>query len=339
MTTVQHPRVSSATPQPGTLGLRGIHWHRPLLVLAVAMAGLAVVAAIGLVVDPREVTGMPLWAKPLKFALSTVIYAVTLAWLVGQVVRFRRFAEIAATVITVALAIELGIITAFAIVAETSHFNVSTPLHAAGWTVMAVSITVLWMLSFAIAVVLFLSPLGDAARSLAIRSGAVLAVIGMGLGFLMTGPTAEQLSDYQGIVGAHTVGAADGGPGLPILGWSTVAGDLRVPHFIGMHALQLLPLVVLLLELGARRIPRLADSVVRARLVAIAAGGYLVIVGLATWQALIGQSIVQPAGPILVAGLALVALATAAVATALLAPTGRRPQSGRQTVSPANKLS
>jgi hypothetical protein len=174
-----------------------------------------------------------------------------------------------------------------------------------------------------VAAALFVTPLGDRARSLAVRAGAVIAVIGMGLAFLMTSPTGEQLADFQGIAGAHTVGLPDGGPGLPLLGWSTVAGDLRVPHFIGMHALQALPILALLLELAARRIPRLADAGIRYRLVAIAAVAYLGVVGLVTWQALIGQSIVQPSGAILTAGVGLAVAMAVAIVITLLTPSRR----------------
>jgi len=335
MTATQTTRPVTPTTRPTSpatasrsLGLRPVRWHRPLLALALAMVALAAFTAVAMFVDPREVTGLNVWVKPFKFAVSTAIYSVTLAWLVGQLVRLRRVAWIGGTIATIALAVELVIITAFAAVGDTSHFNVTTPLHAAAWSTMAFSIVAVWVVTLVVAVALFRNRLGDRARTAAIRAGAVLAVLGMGLAFLMTGPQGDQISNYQGIVGAHTVGVADGGPGLPLLGWSTVAGDLRIPHFVGMHGLQALPIFAIVLELLARRVPLLADDVLRFRLVAIAAATYLAVVGLTAWQALIGQSVVQPGGPVLVAAIAVgvtaAAAAVVAVGAAMRRPAGVR---------------
>lgn len=96
------------------------------------------------------------------------------------------------------------------------------------------------------------------------------------------------------MAGAHAVGVADGGSSLPILGWSTEGGDLRIPHFIGMHGLQALPLLALALELPARHIGRLRAGEVRGQLMAIGALAYSALVLIVTWQALRGQSIVAP---------------------------------------------
>ncbi|MDD9206205.1 hypothetical protein PU560_06945, partial [Georgenia sp. 10Sc9-8] len=57
-----------------------ITWHRPLLWLAAAMGVLALVATVGTVVDDRTVLGADVWHKPLKFAISIAVYAVTLSW-------------------------------------------------------------------------------------------------------------------------------------------------------------------------------------------------------------------------------------------------------------------
>ena len=295
--------------------MKSLTFYRPLLWLAAAMAGLAVVSVIGAIVDPREVGGVNLWFKPLKFALSIGIYCISLAWVIGLLGdRRRRLANIVGTVSVIGLVIEVIIIVGAAIFGLASHFNVSTPFHSALWSIMAVSIVVVWMMALIVTFSLFRTDLGDRARTIAIRAGAVIAVVGMGLAFLMTSPSAQQLADFQGVAGAHAVGIADGGPGLPVLGWSTVAGDLRIPHFIGMHALQVFPLLVIALERLVR------SGVVRARLIVVAVVTYAATIAVLTWQSLSGQSIIHPSGAILVAGVAITIGAVVACVLAVALP-------------------
>jgi hypothetical protein len=92
------------------------------------------------------------------------------------------------------------------------------------------------------------------------------------------------------VAGAHTIGTLDGGPGLPVVGWSTVAGDLRIGHFVGLHALQALPILAMLLGRFATRL----DERTKVRLLRVAGFAYAGMTLLLTWQALRGQSIVHP---------------------------------------------
>ncbi|MBG6057948.1 hypothetical protein RCH16_001146 [Cryobacterium sp. MP_M5] len=316
--------MSTQSSSPSWPSPRTVTWHRPLLWLALAMAAVTLVGVVGLLVDPRTLTGAPLWAKPLKFAVSILIYSLTLSWLLGLLRRGRRLAWWAGTITAVFLTVEMIVIVGAAAAGVTSHFNVTTPFHAALWSVMAVSIVIVWAIALLVAVLLFRADLGDPARSLAIRAGALVAVAGMGLAFLMTGPTAAQRDSFQGIAGAHTVGVPDGGPGLPLLGWSTVAGDLRIPHFVGMHALQAIPLAALLLELLARRIPALAEPRTRFRLIWVVIGLYLGVLALLTGQALAGQSIVRPDVVVVVSAVSLMVAASIVAGVVLWA--GHRTQ-------------
>ncbi len=307
-------------------------WHRPLLVVAALMVPLAIGCVVLAIVDPQQITGQNGWFKPLKFAISIAIYSVTLAWLIGQVDsgkavgsdsrrRRRRWmsraSDIAGWIAAIGLIIEIVIIAGAAAYGTTSHFNVTTPLHQAMWSIMASSIVVVWVTTMVIGLAIFANPGQDPARNLAVRAGVLLGLIGMGLAFLMTSPTQEQLSDFQGIAGAHAVGVPDGGPGLPFLGWSTMGGDLRIAHFVGLHALQALPLLVLTLEVTGRRWHLLRRTTVRFRLIAVAAAGYAALMAVLTWQALIGQSIIAPAGAVLVAGVGAAAVTLGAVVVVL----------------------
>ncbi|MEL4318597.1 hypothetical protein WJX64_06275 [Leifsonia sp. YIM 134122] len=294
-----------------------VRWHGPLIALAIGMVVLGVVATIGLLVDQRELVGAPVWAKPLKFAISIAIYAVTWAWLIGQLTRFRRTAWWAGTVIAATLAIETVLMVLQTVRGHRSHFNQANPFDEAVWSIMGTSIAVLWIATLVAAVLLWFTPLADRARSLAIRLGAALCLVGLGLGFLMTMPLPAQLDDYEGIIGAHTVGADDGGSGLLLLGWSTEHGDLRIPHFIGMHALQVLPLALLLIELAARRVAVLADVRVRVGLVWTTFAIYGAVMALVTWQALRGQSIMLPDAATLLGGAAIVGVALIGIGLSL----------------------
>lgn len=297
--------------------------NRPLTFIGVAMGAVLVVAAAGLVFDHQVITGAPAWLKPAKFAVSIAIYSFTLAWLLTFVEGRSRLVRAASWVTAVALGLEMVIIAGAAALDTTSHFNVSTPLHTALWSVMASAIVATWVANLVVGVLLLRQKLPDAAFAWSLRWGVAISAVGMGVAFFMTSPTAQQLTAAHATgsmtaAGAHSVGVPDGGPGLPVLGWSTVGGDLRIPHFIGLHGLQVLPLLGFLL---VRYAPALTAGA-RTRLVFTAALGYLGLVVLTTWQALRGQSLVHPDGLTMAAFAALV-VAVAVAATISLTGTRR----------------
>ncbi len=291
--------------------------HAPLMLFAAAMAGLTAVALGGLVVDDRTLVGAPIWAKPLKFAVSFVVYAPTFAWLLSLLPRPSRVAWWAGTVTVVAGTIEMVIIVGQVVRGQRSHFNAATPLDSTLFFVMGVTVALLWLAGLALAVVLIRRGMSDPTLRTAIRAGVVIALVGMALGGLMLGATPEQqaaiaATGTSAVVGAHAVGVADGGPGLPLVNWSTTAGDLRIGHFLGMHALQALPLLALALSRAATRVRRLREPLARTRLVRVGAAGYAAVVALVTWQALRGQPLTSPDGVTLAAlGLIVVGVATA----------------------------
>jgi hypothetical protein len=112
---------------------------------------------------------------------------------------------------------------------------------------------------------------------------------------------------------------------MALTGWSTTGGDLRIPHFVGMHALQALPLLALLLGVLATRLPRLRPAAARTELVVVGAAAYAGLVALVTWQAERGQSLIQPDAATLV-GLGVLVLGTLlGVGYALRRRNGARP--------------
>ncbi|CAM5318583.1 hypothetical protein SPURM210S_01970 [Streptomyces purpurascens] len=292
------------------VSLRTSSWHRPLVLFSAAMAVMAVVSAVGLLVDDRVLVGAPIWAKPFKFAVSFVAYCLSLAWMLSLLPGNRRAGWWAGTVVALASLVEMVIITGQVVRGKRSHFNYATPFDEALFNAMAVTVVILWAGTLVVAVLLLRARIADRASAWAVRCGILLALAGAAVGFLMTQPAPGQRRGVSKVVGAHSVGVPDGGPSMPLTGWSTTGGDLRIPHFFGMHALQLLPLLVMVLSLLAPRVARLADDRVRLRLVLLASGAYAALFALLLWQALRGQPLTGPDGATLgAAGLILLAVA------------------------------
>jgi hypothetical protein len=266
---------------------------RPLTAVGLLMLVVAIPSAIGVFVDPRIITGAPAWLKPFKFAISTAIYSLTLAWIFGFLSDWPRTRRIVEWTTAIVFVLEVAIIDLQAWRGTTSHFNSGTVLDRTLFVVMGSAIMIQTIISVAVAVALWRQRFADRALGWALRFGMVLTIAGAMTGALMTRPTPAQLADARAgkgipIIGAHTVGAPDGGPGVPLTGWSREHGDLRVPHFIGLHAIQALAIVALVLRQWRR------PDGVRVKAVFAATASYALLFLLLLWGALRGQSFVAP---------------------------------------------
>jgi hypothetical protein len=266
-------------------GHSGLYW------LAAGMAAFALVTVVLAVVDQRTLVGAPLWFKPMKFSISIALFALALAWMLGQL--RERALRRTGWAIVAGLVLEMVIIAGQAARGQKSHYNTDNLLGGVLFSIMGATITVVWFLTLAVALRFLREPGRDRAMTLAIRLGLVVSLVGMAVGFLLA----------RG--GGHAVGVPDGGPGLFFVGWSTTGGDLRIAHFVGLHALQVLPLLAAVA--AARDLP----TAVRTRIVWSVGAGYLGLVLLLIWQALRAQPLLAPDGATLVA-LAVVVLGTGA---------------------------
>jgi hypothetical protein len=292
------------------------HLNPPLMFTAAVMILALAGAGVGLLVDPRQVTGAPVWLKPGKFAASFAIYAVTLTAIFGMLPTWRKTRAGVGWVTAVVMLLEFAIIALQAGRGTASHFNVSSALNLFLFAVMGIAIMIQTVTSGLLAVAVWREQFSDRALGWALRFGVTLSIVGALTGGFMTQPSQDDLTRLQAgervaRVGSHSVGGPDGGPGLPGTGWSVEHGDIRVAHFVGLHALQALPLFALAL---ARR--RVTDHV-RVRMVVSAAASYATLFVMLLWQALRGQSVVSPDGFTLVAIGTWISLTSVALAIAI----------------------
>lgn len=205
--------------------------NRVLCTVALCNLGLVVVFTALMQVDGRMLLGRNVWTKPWKFATSIAIFTATMGWLLPSLSLTDRVERLATYTIGAAMTIEIVLISTQAARAVPSHFNGGTALDTAIFALMGVTITISTIVVANVLWRIVRRPPDLAPAYLwGIRIGMFVFIVASFEGGLMIAR------------GSHSVGAPAGGPGLPLLNWSLTGGDLRIAHFVGLHALQVLPL-------------------------------------------------------------------------------------------------
>ena len=177
------------------------------------------------------VYGVNAWYKPFKFAFSTLTFAWAMAWYCAYIPHFN--VKLFNWVIILLLGFEIIYIAFQAGKGQLSHYNLSSSFYATMYSLMAAAATLVTLYTAYVGYLFFKYDFPDLPNYYlwAIRLGIFIFVIFSFEGFLM----GSRLN--------HSVGALNDNSNWFILGWSKTVGDLRVSHFIGMHALQVLPLL------------------------------------------------------------------------------------------------
>jgi hypothetical protein len=214
-----------------------------LFYCGMAHLGLFILLTILSQIDHRQLFGIDIWIKPGKFALSIAIYS--LSWpLILQFLPFEHIKNKYTNFTVFTLYFEMLAIASQAARGQASHFNVNGTYNTVVFTLMGVFIVSQTLFTLYIGFLFFKTTAIQIPASMlwGIRLGIIITCIFAFEGGLM----AHNLS--------HTVGANDGTKGIPFFNWSRMAGDLRIAHFAGMHALQIIPLFAQFISPGNKRI-------------------------------------------------------------------------------------
>ena len=184
--------------------------------------------------DDRQLTGVNVWIKPLKFLTSTFILLWTIGWYLMKYPFWEKSKSVIAFSLTILLSLENILITYQASRGVKSHYNVETFWDAAIFQTMGIAIGFITLFMFWFLIKSF-SPKLNASTTM--KWGFRIAWIALLFGTAIGG---------SAMIGqnAHAVGVADGGEGIPALNWSTEGGDYRIAHFLGLHAIQIIPLTI-----------------------------------------------------------------------------------------------
>jgi hypothetical protein len=230
--------LSSARPTAGEALYTAIRTSSPLLWWTIAAMVAGSVISLGLQqIDGRLINGVNAWIKPAKFFASLAIQLGTVAWalqFLPAVERQSRTVRWSLVAMVIAAGTEMIYISVRAAQGEASHFNTGTPIASLLYSLMGIGAVTLTLTAAIIGWRIWRhrkNGLWTEAAALGLIVGAVLGTV-----------AGAYLSAQTG----HSVGGdLTDTTGTGFFGWSTTGGDLRIAHFVGLHATQLVPLTAL----------------------------------------------------------------------------------------------
>jgi hypothetical protein len=227
--------LSLAEPAPRGILSEVFHRQRTLAAYGSLLLVLTPLLLVLQQIDLRTWDGSDVWAKPTKFVFSVAVFALTTAWFFGYVRPDRRNApSLRATVgiIIAAASFEIIYIGWQAGHGLASHFNKSSAFYAIMYGLMGLGAVLLVASTLPLAWEIARRP----ARGLNAQYVAAV-VIGLALCFVLGGGFGGYMAQQPG----HTVGLVGGH--APLFGWNRAGGDLRIAHFLGIHAQQAIPIL------------------------------------------------------------------------------------------------
>lgn len=233
---------------------------------------LFVLVIIPFFLDDRLVAGINPWIKPMKFCLSVGIYCWTIGWILFDIQQ-KKWTHYLSLVIGITMVIEIFVILYQASRGVMSHYNFETPFDSILFGLMGIMIGIN-TISVVFIFVLLLKPIPHL-NGLYLQTLRIAFVI-----FLLGSYIGSQMISNEG----HNIGVPDGGPGLPFFNWSTIGGDLRIAHFMGLHSIQILPLLAHTI-IKKSNLPSLTKRII----VTSSIIGFIIVISLLWSQALKGM--------------------------------------------------
>lgn len=227
-----------------------------LLTVAIAVAMMMLTIFAGFF-DERTLGGVSVWSKPTKFNFSFAVHVATLMVFISFLrtdLRNNKVINWTIAVTCAAVLFELLYVSFQAARGRASHFNRDTPWEALAYNAMGAAVAVVMLGTLVIGLAVYRRARSEIGPGL--RFGVALGAV---VGTFATLITAGAMSSMQFTPTGHWVGGdLTDASGLPIVGWSTTGGDLRVPHFFATHLLQMLPVVGWLADRSEISYPRIA---------------------------------------------------------------------------------